>query len=382
MKYVLPLLLLAAMACQPSNELDKKKTELTEARAKLQDAKDKVHALETEIKALDPEFEKTNNAVSISTWKLNARTFEHFVDVRGAVESRKNVTLSAATGGKIEKVWVNEGQAVTAGQTLVTIESEILRNSLAELNSALDLARTVFEKQEKLWQQKIGTELQYLQAKNNKESLEKRVAVTKAQIDQTVVRAPFAGTIDKVDALVGELATPGVPLVRMVNPNDMYVKADVSENFIGTLKTGDKVEVFFPAFNKKVASTILSVGQVINPENRTFRVECRLVTEVGAKPNQVVVVSIRDYVNPNVFTVPTKIIQRDTQGTFVFISETKGEGLVARKVYIKPGLSYGNETEVLEGLAGTETVVFEGYREVTEGAELKAAEAHQKVASN
>ncbi|MBL7875870.1 MAG: efflux RND transporter periplasmic adaptor subunit [Cyclobacteriaceae bacterium] len=373
MNYKTPLIALVILsACgKPANDLDEKKKELESARNELISLREKIGTLEKEIIVLDPEFARNNNAILISTWQLEAKPFEHYVEVRGAVESRKNVSLSPTTGGKIEKVWVVEGQQVTAGQVLVSLESNILRNTVSELKTSLELANTVYEKQKKLWEQKIGSEIQYLQAKNNKESIEGKLATVNAQLDQMTIKAPFSGTIDRVDALVGEMAAPGMSLVRMVNPNDMYIKTDLSEGFIGKLKPNDKVEVYFPAFDKKVKSNILSIGQVINPENRTFRVETSFNSEVPAKPNQVVVISVRDYVNPKVFTVPTKLIQRDNEGTFVFVTEQKDNLLVARKVYVKPGLSYNGVTEVLEGLKGDEKVVNEGYREVTEGAELK-----------
>lgn len=373
MNYKTPLIALVILsACgKPANDLDEKKKELESARNELISLREKIGTLEKEIIVLDPEFARNNNAILISTWQLEPKPFEHYVEVRGEVESRKNVSLSPTTGGKIEKVWVVEGQQVTAGQVLVSLESNILRNTVSELKTSLELANTVYEKQKKLWEQKIGSEIQYLQAKNNKESIEGKLATVNAQLDQMTIKAPFSGAIDRVDALVGEMAAPGMSLVRMVNPNDMYIKTDLSEGFIGKLKPNDKVEVYFPAFDKKVKSNILSIGQVINPENRTFRVETSFNSEVPAKPNQVVVISVRDYVNPKVFTVPTKLIQRDNEGTFVFVTEQKDNLLVARKVYVKPGLSYNGVTEVLEGLKGDEKVVNEGYREVTEGAELK-----------
>jgi RND family efflux transporter MFP subunit len=371
--YLIAIPLIFAACSQSADDVESKKKELDAARNELISLREKIGTLEKEITTLDPSFARNNNAVLISTWTLEAKPFEHFMDVRGAMESRKNVSLTSTVGGKIERVLVSEGQPVTAGQTLVIIEANILRNSIAELNTSLELATTIYNKQKKLWEQKIGTEVQYLQAKNNKESLEAKLATTKSQLDQTVVKAPFSGTIDRVDALVGEMAAPGVPLVRMVNSNDMYIKTEVSEEFIGKLKPNDKVEVFFPAFNKKIKSNILSVGQVINPENRTFRVETSFNGEVSAKPNQIVVVSMRDYVNPKVFTVPTKLIQRDNEGAFVFVVDQKDNVSVARKVYVKPGLSFNSITEVLEGFDGSEKVIHEGYREVTEGAELKIA---------
>jgi membrane fusion protein, multidrug efflux system len=381
--YILPTLaLLVACSSESNSDLEAKKKELDAARTELITLKEKIGTLEKEIVALDPGFATNNNSVLISTWPLEVKPFEHYVDVRGAVESRKNVSLSATTGGKIERVSVEEGQRVAAGQALVVLDSDILRNSVAELKTSLELATTLFEKQAKLWNQKIGSEVQYLQAKNNKESLEKRLAVTQAQLDQSIVRAPFSGTIDKVEARVGEMAAPGVPLVQMVSSGEMYVMADVSEDFIGKLKTGDNVQVFFPAFDKQIKSSITAIGQVINPENRTFRIEARLTNEVAAKPNQVVVISIRDYTNAKAFQVPTKILQRDNEGQFVYATEAKNNALVARKIYVKPGLSYNGLTEIKEGLTGSEQIVYEGFREVTEGAELSLVQEDKaKVAS-
>jgi membrane fusion protein, multidrug efflux system len=382
--YMLIALLIAGACSKPADDLASKKKELDEALNEMITLKEKVSKLESEIRQIDPAFANNRNAVLITLFPLEAKPFEHYIDVRGAIESNKNVALSSMAGGKIERVLVTEGQPVSAGQTLVIIESEILRNSINEVKTSLDLAETVYQKQEKLWQQKIGTELQYLQAKNNKEALEKKLKTLNSQLDQTIIKAPFGGAIDKVDALVGEIASPGIPLVRMVNPNDMYVKADVSEDFIGKFSAGDRVEIFLPSFNTRTASTISSVGNVINPENRTFRVELKFNSNVGAKPNQVAVVSFRDYVNKKVISVPTKIIQRDNQGQFVFVTETKENALIARKAYVKLGLSYQGSTEVLEGLEGHESVVNEGFRELTEGAEVKIASrtSTKEVASN
>ncbi len=385
MKYTyLTIVLIVLAACQQGNDLDAKKKSLEEAKNELVELRAKIAELEKEIHAEDPDFSKNSNAVAITTLGVEKKAFEHFTEVRGAVESRKNVTLSAAAGGTIKKIAVREGQKVTAGQTLVELDTDILRNSLAEIKTQLDLANIVYDKQEKLWDQKIGTEMQYLQAKNQKESLERRLSTTQAQVNQMVIKAPFTGTVDLISALLGELAAPGMPLVRLVSADDMYVKADVSEEYIGKFKAGEPVEVFIPALNEKVKSIISSVGQVINPENRTFTMEVKL-PGVSVKPNQVTIIKFRDYVNPEVFTVPTKLIQRDNQGQFVYIVSKDAENVVAKKQYITPGFSYDSKTEVLDGLTGNEQIIFEGFRDVTEGAEVAiAAETSPKkeVAKN
>jgi RND family efflux transporter MFP subunit len=312
---------LLAACGQPTDDLDAKKEELETAQNALVELKAKIATLEKDIQEADPNFAK-GNAVLVSTLTLQRKPFEHYVEMRGAVQSRRNVVLSAQTGGIIRQVHAKEGQRVAQGQTLVVLDADVLRSSLAEIKTQLELAKITFEKQEKLWNQKIGTEIQYLQAKNQMESLERRLETTNAQMDQTVVKAPFTGTIDRVDALEGEMAVPGAPLVRMVNANDIYVSADVSEDFMGRFSIGDPVEVRFPSTEKEVKSTISSVGQVINPENRTFAVEIRLPSGLDVKPNQVTIVTFRDYVNQSAFTVPTKVIQSDSEGRSVSFSRS------------------------------------------------------------
>ncbi|MBL7856928.1 MAG: efflux RND transporter periplasmic adaptor subunit [Cyclobacteriaceae bacterium] len=380
-KYLLIVFAILIGCSKPVSDVESKKKDLEAAKLEKVSLEAKIASLEKEIHAADPTFLANRNAVLIAAQPVTKKGFEHFVDMRGSVQSRKNVSLSTQVGGTIQRVYVKEGQRVTKGQALVVLDAEILRSSLSELKTQIELATITFEKQERLWNQKIGSEMQYLQAKNQKESLEKRLAVTQAQLDQLTLKAPFTGTIDMVDALEGEMASPGKPLVRMVNADEMYVNADVSEEFIGKFKAGDPAEIFIPALDKKVRTTISAVGQVINPENRTFVVELSLPAGLTVKPNQVTIVKLRDYVNAEVYAVPTRIIQRDKSGHFVFAVENKGNVSVARKIYIKAGASYNSVTEILEGLTGSEVVIFEGFREVTEGAEVNiAAKTGQDVA--
>jgi membrane fusion protein (multidrug efflux system) len=380
-KYIPLILTIVISACtsQPANDVDAKKAELETAKKELAELKAKISDLEKEISLKDSTFLKNTNSVLIAPVKIDRKPFEHYIEVRGSVASRRNVALSAQTGGEIERVYVREGQRVTKGQTLVSLNADVLRNTLAELKSSYELAKTIYEKQEKLWNQKIGTEVQYLQAKNNKQSLENRIAATNAQLAQMVISAPFSGTVDKVDALEGEMAAPGIPLVRMVNSDDLYIKADVSEEFAGKFKQNDKVEVYLTSLDKKVSTTISAVGQVINPENRTFEIEVKLTPGLAVHPNQVTVLTLRDYVSTNSFSVPTKLIQRDNQGQYVYIVETKGGATVARKAYVRPGISYSGNTEILEGLTGDETIVGEGFRDVTDGAEITVAKSEEPI---
>ncbi|MFN3840900.1 MAG: efflux RND transporter periplasmic adaptor subunit [Cyclobacteriaceae bacterium] len=386
--YIISIIALAGACSKPEvSNLDAKKQELEKAKSELAALNETIASLEKEIATLDPEFARQNSkAILVSTFVAEKRPFEHKVEVRGSVESRKNVLITAQTGGEIKRVYVREGQRVTKGQTLVLLDAEIIENTIAELKTALELATAVYDRQAKLWEQKVGTEIQYLQAKNNKESLERRLATAKSQRDQAVVKAPFAGTVDQLPAKEGEIASPGMPLVRLVSPADSYIKADVSERFIGKFKTGDPVEIYFPSVNQHLTSKISSVSQVINSENRTFVVEVHLPdVNFVVKPNQVVVLQLRDYLSDETLAVPTRIIQTDEDGQFIYIVDNREGKMLARKVHVTTGITSKAETEIIDGLQGSELIVNEGYRDLTEGVEVvieKSKEEVKRIAKN
>jgi RND family efflux transporter MFP subunit len=362
-------------ACSSSegNDLATKKKELEKARKQLAALHAKIRELENEISAQDPEFARqVRKTVPVTVFAAEKKPFEHKLDARGAVESRTNVTINAQAAGEIKRVYVREGQAVKAGQLLVALDTEILQSTLSELESSLALARETYERQARLWQQKVGTEMQYLQAKTNKEALEHRIATTRAQIELAMVRAPFNGTIDELPAKEGQVVVPGTPLVRLVGREQMYVKAEISERYIGRFKQGDKVTIYFPTLEQRLASSILAVGQIINPESRTFTIEVNLpATKFPVKPNQVVIVELVDYTNTDAFAVPTRILQRDEDGQFIYVIEQQEGRLIARKRYVIAGVTAGNLTEITDGLRVGDQVVDQGYRDLVEGLEVE-----------
>lgn len=368
-KYIYLLALAVLVSACGKSELEEKKEAYKALKSQAAELQAEIKDLEKEIMKLDSTFGKsTSNKVLITSINIQPEYFEHKIEVRGGVESRTNVTVSTQIPGEIESVRVKEGQNVKKGQVLLVLDDEIIRNNIAELETSLELATLVFNKQKNLWDKNIGTEIQYLQAKNNKESLERRLATAKSQLHQYRVTAPFAGSIDAVEAKVGEMAQPGFPLVRIVNPNDIHIKSDVSERFIGKFKKGDAVDVYFPSQDKRIVSTIKSVGQVINDQNRTFEVEVELPTlSFPVRPNQVVVLNMRDYYNEKAIKVPTKLIQRDNKGSYVYQVIEKDGKSVAEKLHVTPGISYNNETEILDGLAMNQKIAFKGYRELSEG---------------
>ncbi|MEP2023503.1 MAG: efflux RND transporter periplasmic adaptor subunit [Reichenbachiella sp.] len=365
--YIIPLILVFAISC--SSDLETKKKEVEELKNQIQDLKGQVIGLEEEIRKEDPAYGKIKaNKTLITVLDVAPRYFEHKIEVRGAIESRTNVTVSPQVPGKIVRVNVIAGQSVKKGQVLFSLDSEIIKNNVAELETALELANIMATKQENLWEKNIGTEVQYLQAKNNKESLERKLATAKSQLDQTRVLAPFSGTVDAMDAKIGEMAQPGIPLVRIVNPNDVHISSDVSERFIGKFKKADKVDIYFPSQDREMISQIASVGQVINSQNRTFEMEVFLPTlDFIVKPNQVVVLNLKDYENTNALVVPTKLIQKDNTGSFVYEIVKDGNNLISKKVYVKTGITFNNETEIIAGLKANQRLANKGFRDLSEG---------------
>ncbi len=364
--------------CGTADSKESKQAELDKYKAELAELQDKIRTLEEEISAANPDSQEIGQEVLVTSIDATPSLFYHQIEVRGAVESRRNVMISAETMGRIEKINVDEGEFVKKGQVLIELDADMLRNSIAEVETSIELAAIVFERQKNLWDQNIGTEIQYLQAKNNKETLERRLATLKSQLSQYIVTAPFSGTIDDIPARVGEMAQPGFPLIRVLNHQDMYIKGDVSEAYLGRFKADDRVEVFFPIQDLRFKSSISSVSKVINVENRTFVVEVALppASDFVYQPNQVVILNMTDYVNEKAISVPTRLIQTDGDGKYVYVVDKDGSKNVARKARIVTGLSFNSKTEILEGLSGNEKVIDEGFRDVSNGSEVKLLTAN------
>lgn len=369
----LPFFFLAALAisCAEEEGVEAMKTKLSEMKDQVSTLNTEIKSLESEISKLDPEFAKTNKkSILITTAAARKGEFSHFVEVTGSVLSKKNVSISAETAGRILEVPAIEGMRVTKGQILARIDAESIQRNIEEMENSLELATTIFQKQERLWNQKIGTEIQYLEAKNRKEGLEKSLASMKTQLDKALVKAPFNGTVESVDVRIGELVQPGIPMFQFVGESDLFIQADVSESFVGVLRKGDSVDVEFPSINQKMKSKVSSVGGVINPNNRTFKVEVFLPNLFEVKPNMISILKIKDYENKESVMVPAHLILADSEGDYVFIVENG----TAKKKYVTRGLTHNNETEIKEGLTGTETLIDKGFREVGDNFSVTVAQ--------
>jgi membrane fusion protein, multidrug efflux system len=348
-------------SCQPKDEVAAKKAELEELKAEANELTTSISELEAELMKLDPEFAKQNQkSILITTAPVKKGEFDHYVEVTGSVLSKKNVMISAETSGRILEVPVLEGMRVNKGTVLARIDAESIERSIDELENSLELATTLFEKQERLWNQKIGTEVQYLEAKNRKEGLERNLASARTNLDKAIIRAPFSGTVETVEVRLGELVQPGMGMFQFVGESDLFIEADISESYIGVLSKGDSVDVNFPSIDKDIQTKVSSVGAIINPNNRTFKVEVFLPNITNVKPNMISVLKILDYQSADAVIVPSYLILSDNRGDYVFTVEN-GKAL---KKYVVRGKTFDKETEILEGLVGSETLVDKGFREV------------------
>lgn len=360
-RFLIIAILVLVASCGEKDKLTAKKQELAKMKKEASDLRLAIENLEKEIGTLDPEFGRQNRkSILISTIQSQVGHFEHFIDVTGSVLSKKNVSISGEVSGRVQEIMAIEGMRVTKGQVLARVDAESIQRNMEEVEKQLELATVVFEKQQRLWQQQIGTELQYLEAKNRKESLEKSLASLKTQESRTSVRAPFNGTVESVIVRLGELVQPGTPMFQFVGESDLFIEADVSERYIGIVTRGDSVEISFPSINQTLNTKVSAVGSIINPNNRTFKVEVFLPNMSNVKPNMISVLKIKDYENPKAVMIPNYLILQDTKGDYVFTVDEN----MSKKRYIKRGRTYKELAEIIQGLDGSEILVDKGFREV------------------
>lgn len=359
--------LLAACGGEDKNGLAGKKEELTKLKTERAESEKKIKALEIEISKMEPNkvIEAKVKPVSIDT--LNAETFRHYVELQGTVDAKNNVLVTPKTGGAIVAMNVREGDYVKAGSIIGKIDNSLLTESVEELKTQMSLANTLYEKQKNLWDQKIGTELQYLQAKNNKESLERRMSTLNAQLSQTNIVSPMAGVVDMVNVKVGEMASPGVGVVRVVNLSNLKVTAKVSDTYAASVKKGDEVIVKFPDLKKEYKARVSFVSTAVDPLSRTFTIEANLPTSKDIKPNMMAQIQINDAISKNALAIDQNFVQSTEKGDVVYVAITEGNKKIARAKEVKTGLSYNGKIEILSGLAAGDQLITLGYQEVSDG---------------
>lgn len=373
MKKILSLILFTAMlvSCQHNEEgIESKRKALDEKQKQLSTLKAEIKTLKAEIEEMDTTT-VSGDLTPVATQELNVREFEHFTTLTGSVTSKENVLVSSEAMGRVVRVHVTEGQKVSRGQVLVSLENDAISNQLNEIKSAYELAKITFEKRQRLWDQNIGSEIEYLQSKNNYERTKNQLGQIQAQYDHTFIKAPINGSVDNIDINEGELVSAGTPVARVVDLERVEIEAELSEDYLSSVHKGDTVTVGIPALNITQKVPIVFVSQVINPENRSFKIKVNLRNKNGhIKPNVLANVKIRDYVNEEALAIPSISIKKDLKGSYVYVVNQESGRSVVKKKYVRTGKSFEDITEVLSGLDAGDQIITSGFNQVTEGEEV------------
>ncbi|MCW8897981.1 MAG: efflux RND transporter periplasmic adaptor subunit [Flavobacteriales bacterium] len=346
---------------------------LEEINAKKNELTTKQNAILDEIEKLDIVIANLDSSLSIpvvTTIEAKVTTFKQYVEIQGNVQTKENIVIYPEYAGVLTRVLVKEGQFVNKGEVLAKIDDGGLNQQLSQMETQLALAKTTFERQERLWKDKIGSEIQFLQAKANYEAQQKAVNQMKEQLAKTTITAPFSGVIDDVMSEQGQVVSPGMnQLFRLINLSDMFIEAEIPENYITNIRNGSKVNVYFPVLNDTISSTIRQVGNYINPNNRTFKIEIAITNENKmVKPNMTALLSINNYVNDSALVLPQSIISENAEGEKYIYAVKKGKKNrnYAEKRVIKIGKTQNGVAEIKEGIANGDIIIEEGSRTVKE----------------
>jgi RND family efflux transporter MFP subunit len=373
MKKITLLFIASALIISCGKETEK--TSLEELNTQKTVLVTKIDSLNAVLKSVEAEISKLDsdkNLQTVTILPVKNDIFKHFLEIQGVAKANKNIEISPELGGNVTAILVKEGQKVAAGQLLIQLDDSAIKNSINELNTQLSLAKTTFERQERLWNQKIGSEMQYLQAKAQKESLENNLATLKTQARKMRITAPFSGVVDEIFPRLGELTSPQMPIVRLLNIDNMYVEAEITETYLPIIKAGTETVVHFTSINKEIKSKISQVGNYINPANRSFKISINLENkDQSIKPNLLADIKIVDFETKGII-IPAALVQQDQNGkdyVFTVVSENNEQKVV--KNLITAGNEYNHEIFVSAGLKETDTLVNAGARFVKEGDHVK-----------
>ena len=363
-------LLLIACGEKSTDDLikDKNITELKNRKATIQAELEKIDA------ALLKGNKTPETEALVSVVTIKDTVFNHYLEIQGNVNTKENILVQPEFSGTLTTLNVKAGQRVSKGQILGKVDDAGMSQQLASIENQYALAKTTFERQKNLWDKKIGSEIQFLQAQAQMISAQKSVAQMRAQVAKTVIRAPFSGTIDEVFVERGQVVAPSPQgLMRIVNLSNMYVSTTVPETYIGKLIPGTEVDVFLTSLGKTYKGKVRQVANFINPSNRSFGIEVSVPNPDNLlRPNQVAKLKIIDYTIKNAIVVPTNVVQEDGEhNKFVFIAtNVNGKSGVAKKVLVKVGKSSNNVTEILSGLAANDVIITEGVNNIADGMKL------------
>jgi RND family efflux transporter MFP subunit len=356
-----------ASACN-MNSPEMLEQQLKKKKDQVRELNDQIASLEEQL-AQNPGEEVAAFLVPVSVKAMDPQPFEHYIEITGKLEAEEDAFISPEINGQIDKIYVREGQYANKGQLLLSLNTSITESSIQEVKTGLELANKLYEKQKELWEQKIGSEMQFLEAKNAKEQAEARLATLEAQLDMARVKAPFSGIVETIMLKEGELAVPGMQVIQLVSLNNLKLYGNISERYMTSIKKGDIVIINFPdveGLNMKVP--IHRIGNVIDNASRTFRIEMKINNrQKNLKPNMYSTILVNDFKTASAFVVPSVSIKQDIKGNYLYVASREEGELKARKRYVDTGLSYKDQTMIKEGVSKGEEVIIKGFAQVSDG---------------
>ncbi|WP_143310785.1 efflux RND transporter periplasmic adaptor subunit [Chitinophaga vietnamensis] len=367
--FLIPLTTVILAACGGKVNKEQELEKLKQEKAKYNDEVDKkIAALEKSIGKVDTIAKMKDVVVA----DVRDTVFEHYIDVQGDIDARDNVNATSRVPGVITAIYVKEGQHVSQGQALAQVDDQVLKANVAELRTQMELANVLYEKQKNLWSQQIGSEVQYLNAKNQKEALEKKMATLEDQLSQTRIIAPISGVVDAVIAKIGDNAMPGVPAFRVVNTNNLKVTANVAEAYAGLIKPNNPVIITFPDVNRELRTNIGFSSRTIDPLSRTITVEVPLKPDPALRPNMIARIRIIDYSANNAIVIPVGVIQYASGKPYVIVAGSNNGKMVAQRRNIEIGRTYNDKAEITSGLKAGEKIVTTGFQGLNDNDLIKS----------
>lgn len=348
-----------------------KNEELIKLKKQQQELVSKINDLQAELEAQNPNSGATEG-INVVAEEVTTKPFTHAIEVHGTLDSDENLKVFPQTQGVVTQVLVKVGDRVRKGQVIAKIDDQAMLKSYAQMSTQYKLAADLYERQKGLWEQRIGSEVQYMQAKTQKEALENGLAALKDQLNYAQIKSPINGSIEELPIRIGMTASPAAPVATVINFTAMKIVADIAEAYNTSVSVGDQVTLYFPDLGKEVTSKISSASKFINPQNRSFKVEVKVPGNItNLKANMIAVLRIVDYKNNNAFVINVNAIQSDANGTYVYaITTDKGKAL-ANKKYVTQGLTYNGMAEVKSGLNAGDRIVTVGQLGLTDGVQVK-----------
>jgi RND family efflux transporter MFP subunit len=354
----------------------------TDKETRLQELVEQRKELDLEIKELKKEIAADGNPKDVSSVSTLVKvrnivpeTFRRYIEVQGIVETDMNILLPAEKPGLVNKIYIEKGDKVKKGQLLAEIDDILTKSTIEEVENGLELATIVYERQKRLWDKKIGSEIQYLEAKNTKENLEKKLETLEESYRKRMIKSPFDGVVDEVLIKEGEMAIAGIGAIRVVQLSSLKISANLSDKYISSVKKGDTVNITFPGGGICCVKTIDAVSQVINPDTRTFAIEIELSKEQNSlKPNMLAILDISDYIAEDAIVVPINTIQQKGDEKFLFLAVRDGDIWRAKKQTVETGYYQDDMIEVVEGLKVGDNIITVGFQSIANGEVIKIQE--------